>query len=152
MYEVGQVLYTILTEKQIVVPVKVIEQVTTKTLEGEETNYKLLLPNSKQQKVDFSRFDNVYADISEIESNLIDNAKKAIEKMLFDAITLEDNFFKEKEDKEIVDQSFETPTCNNDEVKVKIDLGDGIVANINKENIENHLAQENLQKKTWIKF
>lgn len=148
MYEVGQVLYTILTEKQVVVPVKVVEQVTTKTLEGEETNYKLLLPNAKQQKVDFSRFDNIYSDISEIESNLIDNAKKAIEKMLYDAITLEENFFKKENSKEVEKQIVETSTCNNDEVKVKIDLGDGIVANINKENIENHLTQENLQKKT----
>ena len=148
MYEVGQVLYTILTEKQVVVPVKVVEQVITKTLEGEETNYKLLLPNTKQQKVDFSRFDNIYSDISEIESNLIDNAKKAIEKMLYDAITLEENFFKKENSKEVEKQIVETSTCNNDEVKVKIDLGDGIVANINKENIENHLTQENLQKKT----
>ena len=64
MYEVGQVLYTIIEDKQIVVPVKVIEQVTVKTLDGEQTNYKLLLPNNKSQKVDMSKFKNVFKDIS----------------------------------------------------------------------------------------
>ena len=34
MYEVGQILYTILEKKHKVLPLKVVEQVVTKTLEG----------------------------------------------------------------------------------------------------------------------
>ena len=59
MYNVGQTLYTVLTEKHVVVPVKVVEQVTIKTLDGEKTNYKLLLPNTKQQKVSIDKFTNL---------------------------------------------------------------------------------------------
>lgn len=151
MYEVGQVLYTILSDKQLVVPVKVVEQVITKTLDGEKIDYKLLLPNKKQQKVDFSRFENIYKDISEIENNLLKNAKSAIEKMLLDAISLEEEFLSNKKSNAgitVDDKPGDIDACNNDNNKVKIDLGDGIVANINKENIENHLAQEDIQKKT----
>jgi len=89
MYEVGQILYTVIEEKQIVIPVKVVEQVTIKTLEGEETNYKLLLPNNKSQKVDSTKFSNLYTDIDKVESLLLENAKSAIDKMLLDSISLE---------------------------------------------------------------
>ena len=34
MYNVGQILYTVLTDKQVVIPVKIVEQVIVKTLEG----------------------------------------------------------------------------------------------------------------------
>ena len=40
-YEVGQIIYTILEEKQLVLPVQVVEQVVVKNLTGEETNYKV---------------------------------------------------------------------------------------------------------------
>jgi len=151
MYEVGQILYTIIEDKQIVVPVKVIEQVTIKTLDGEETNYKLLLPNNKLQKVDMSKFKNVFKDISVIENKLVEKAKSAIDQMLIDAITLEEKFFASKE-KEVKTSNEETQTCNNEINSVKIDLGDGVIANIDKNNIDQILDQEELQKKTWIIF
>ena len=44
MYEVGQVLYTIIENKQIVLPVKVIEQVIVKSLNGETIDYKAYGP------------------------------------------------------------------------------------------------------------
>jgi len=147
MYEVGQILYTIIEDKQIVVPVKVIEQVTIKTLDGEETNYKLLLPNNKLQKVDMSKFKNVFKDISVIENKLVEKAKSAIDQMLIDAITLEEKFFASKE-KEVKTSNEETQTCNNEINSVKIDLGDGVIANIDKNNIDQILDQEELQKKT----
>ena len=147
MYEVGQILYTIIEDKQIVVPVKVIEQVTIKTLDGEETNYKLLLPNNKLQKVDMSKFKNVFKDISVIENKLVEKAKSAIDQMLIDAITLEEKFFDSKE-KEVKTSNEETQTCNNEINSVKIDLGDGVIANIDKNNIDQILDQEELQKKT----
>jgi len=149
MYEVGQVLYTVIENKQIVLPVKVIEQVTVKSLEGEKTNYKMILPNKNLQKIDSKKFSNLFKDIKEIEDFLLGKAKKAIEQMLLDSITLEDEFFSEKtkkldEDKILEDNS----TCNNEINKFKIDLGDGTVANISAENIEQLLDQENTQKKT----
>jgi len=149
MYEVGQVLYTVVESKQIILPVKVIEQVTVKSLEGETTDYKMMLPNRKLQKVDSKKFANLFKDIKEIEDYLLSKAKDAIDQMLLDSITLEDEFFSEKTDKEDeVDFTKEDVTCNNETNKVKIDLGDGTVANISAENIEQLLDQEKNQKKT----
>jgi len=141
MYEVGQILYTVIEEKQIVIPVKVIEQVTIKTLEGEKTNYKLLLPNNKNQKVDSTRFKNLYSDINEVESLLLENAKSAIDKMLMDSITLEEDFFKTNE---------ELQKCKIENSDIKINLGDGTIANLSKESFDKLTDQEELQKKTWI--
>ena len=65
MYRVGQILYTILDSKHAIFPVKVVEEVTVKNLESEKTNYKVLLPNSKEQKVDLDRFDKVIQAVRE---------------------------------------------------------------------------------------
>jgi hypothetical protein len=135
MYEVGQVLYTILEDKQIVIPVRVIEQVTTKTIEGQKTDYKFQLPNTKNQTVSQEKFYNLYNDLSEAESYLINNAKTAIEKMVFE---------------DEVKSKDESLTCNNDSDKVKIDLGGGQIANIDMmqiNDIQNHSSEE-IQKKT----
>ena len=105
MYDVGQILYTVLTDKQIVVPVKVVEQVIVKTLEGEKVDYKLQLPNKKNQKVSIDKFLNLYEDIISVEEYLTSNAKNAIEKMIKDADTLNRQFFVNEE---VID------ACNNE--------------------------------------
>ena len=153
MYRVGQILYTILDSKHAIFPVKVIEEVTIKNLESEKTNYKVLLPNSKEQKVDLDRFDKVFSTIDEASSYLIENAKIAIKNLVESSDTLEKKYFsysvsrveKEENIKEVID------SCNNDINSVKIDLGDGQSANINLDNINNYLSeniQEETQKKT----
>ena len=150
MYNVGQTLYTVLTEKQVVVPVKVVEQVIIKTLEGEKTNYKLLLPNVKKQKVSIDKFTNLHEDINSVKEYLTKNAKAAINKMIKDASTLRDEFFEEENNtckNEII-----PPIINQDQNNtIKIDLENGQKANININNINDFIdkpTQENSQKKT----
>ena len=153
MYRVGQTLYTILDSKHAIFPVKVIEEVTIKNLESEKTSYKVLLPNSKAQKIDLDRFDKVFSTIDEASSYLIENAKIAIQNLVESSATLEKKYFsysasrveKEGNIEEVID------ACNNDINSVKIDLGDGQSANINLDNINNYLSeniQEETQKKT----
>ena len=143
MYNVGQVIYTVLEDKQIVLPVKIIEEVTIKNLEGEKTNYKVLLPNSKNQKISIDKLDKTFDDAQQASDFLIKNAKKAIDEMIFSAMNLEEKFFGIKKPSEKID------TCNKDENNVKIDLGDGNVANINISELEKaDLNQEEIQKKT----
>ena len=143
MYNVGQVIYTVLEDKQIVLPVKIVEEVTIKNLEGEKTNYKVLLPNSKNQKISIDKLDKTFDDAQQASDFLIKNAKKAIDEMIFSAMNLEEKFFGVKQSSEKID------TCNKDENNVKIDLGDGNVANINISELEKaDLDQEEIQKKT----
>ena len=151
MYEVGQVLYTILEDKKIVIPVKVVEQVITKTISGENVDYKFQLPNTKEQKVSQEKFLNLYNSLNEAEEYLLNNAKSAIEKMMFDAMSLEEKFFEVK--KEVIENNNIDVTCKEDNNSVKIDLGDGQMANIDMSQIDklNSNIQE-AQKKTWVKF
>jgi hypothetical protein len=156
MYNVGQVLYTVLTEKQIVVPVKVVEQVIVKTLEGEKIDYKLQLPNSKSQKVSINKFVNLHEDIFSVEEYLTKNAQNAIEKMLKDAKSLNEQFFNSN------DISSEIDTCkfeSNDNIinkdpndnLIKIELENGQKANINLDNINKFVDSpltKDAQKKT----
>lgn len=156
MYNVGQILYTVLTEKQVVVPVKVVEQVIVKTLEGEKVDYKLQLPNTKNQKVSIDKFTNLYEDIASVEEYLTANAKSAIEKMIKDANTLNQQFFSSK------DISSEIDTCKNESKiniinkdqnnnSIKVELGNGQKANINLDNINKFVDSpltKDVQKKT----
>ena len=157
MYRVGQILYTILDSKHAIFPVKVVEEVTIKNLESEKTNYKVLLPNSKEQKVDLDRFDKVFSTIEESSSYLIENAKNAIQNLVKSSTDLEKKYFSdsvsvvEKEERFVEN----IDACNNDVNSVKIDLGDGQSAKINLDNINNYLTeniQEETQKKTWKIF
>jgi len=146
-YEVGQILYTIIKEKQLIVPVKVIEQIITKNLESEKIEYKVLLPNSKNQKVSLSKFENVFEDIDKVNDYLLDKAKTSIEKMSEDALELELDFFPSNKS---IDKTNE---CKNEKVDNKINshqkitLDDGTVANI-IDNTEKELINEK-DTNTW---
>lgn len=144
MYSVGQIIYTVLETKQLVLPVKVIEEVTIKNLDGEKTNYKVLLPNKQSQKISIEKLETTFLDAQSASDYLLSNAKKAIDEMIFSAMTLEEKFFgSEKKSSEKIE------ACNNDLNKVKIDLGDGKVANIDVTELDKtNLNQEELQKKT----
>ena len=136
MYKVGQVIYTIIVDKQIVMPLQIIEEVTIKNLEGEETQYKVLLPNNKKQKVNIEKLSNVFVDLDEASAFLLENAKNAIDEMILKAVDLEEKFFVPKKVTPNVVQE-----RNEDTNKVTIELGDGQKANINIDN----LKQYNLQ-------
>lgn len=129
-YKVGQVLYTIIKDKQVIIPVKVIEQIITKKLDSEKTEYKVLIPNKKNQKVSLSKFENIFEDLDKINNFLVEKAKKSIEIMLEEAIELEENFFTERKSNEI------TFSCKDEKNNTiinsqnKITLEDGTIANI----------------------
>ena len=132
MYEVGQIVYSIIEERQILLPLQIIEQVTTKNLEGELTQYKVLVPNKNKQKLNLNKFDKVFEDLDDASDYLLKNAKNAIEEMVLKAIELEENSFAKKEI-----AKNENSTCKNEPNKVKIELGDGLVANIDASQLDN---------------
>ena len=149
MYNVGQILYTILENKHKVLPVKVVEQVVTKTLDGETIKYTLELPNSKKTSISIEKLSNVYTSIEEVKDKLTENANSAISNMIYTSKNLEKKFFKEKE---TIDTFQEVNNINSlEEDKnlkediIKVDLGDGQIGKININNI-NPLNVE--QKKT----
>lgn len=145
MYKVGQVIYTIIVDKQIVMPLQIIEEVTIKNLEGEETQYKVLLPNNKHQKVNIEKLSNVFVDLDDAASFLLENAKNAIDEMILKAVDLEEKFFVKKE-KTLV----EKVACNEDPNKVTIELGDGQKANINIGNLQQYSLDKPVEEEKQI--
>ena len=149
MYEVGQTIYTILEDKYKVVPLKVSEQIVTKTLNGETVTYKAIMPNKKMSKIDLTRLDNIYTDINVVKNYMLENAEAAINEVLRETVTVENKFFKPKEDvvacnietKDNIINSIPPPPKEPDE-SIKVDLGDGVTANLNINSIESVLDQK----------
>ena len=69
MYEVGQILYTILENKYKVIPLKVSEQVITKTLEKESVTYKAIIPGKGKTKVDLDEVSNIWDNLEQVEKH-----------------------------------------------------------------------------------
>jgi len=159
MYEVGQTIYTILEDKYKVVPLKVSEQIVTKTLEGETVSYKAIMPNKKLSKIDLTRLDNIYTDINVVKNYMLENAEAAINEVLKETVTVENKYFKTKEDivtcniesKDNIINSIPPPLKEKDDL-IKVDLGDGLKANLNIKSIESVLDQKKNENSTswWL--
>ena len=146
MYEVGQILYTILEDKYKVIPVKVIEQVVTKTLNGESIKYTVILPNKKGTKLSISKLSNLYTNIKELEASLFDNAKSGIQNMLKESLDLEKKYFDVKLNKITSKEKINNnPLEVNKENTIQIDLGNGQVGNVDISSLNN---SDKEQKKT----
>ena len=137
MHSVGQILYCILEKKKIIIPVRVVEEITIKKIDFEKTSFKVQLPNTKDETVDLEKFDNFFDDIEEASNYLIDNAKRAIEDISLKALDLEEKFFSiETKEEELDEKNVDDLECNNEDEKIKIDLGDGTKATISASSIE----------------
>jgi hypothetical protein len=149
MYKVGQTIYTILEDKYKVVPLKVSEQIITKTLDGESVSYKAIMPNKKLSKIDLSKLENIYTDINIVKNYMLQNAEAAINDVLKETVTVENKFFKIKEDNiacnnntnDNIINSLPPPIKDQDE-KIKVELSDGTTANLNIKSIEQVLDQK----------
>lgn len=80
MYTIGHVLYVVLSKKNQVYPMQVVEVITKKTLSGEEVSYILQAGSDKSSKV----------DLSSIEGEIFNTAEKA-RKTLVERATMQIN-------------------------------------------------------------
>tara|TARA_B100000212_G_scaffold169091_1_gene127151 strand:- start:3621 stop:4064 length:444 start_codon:yes stop_codon:yes gene_type:complete len=145
MYEVGQILYTILEKKHKVLPLKVVEQVVTKTLEGENIKYTLQLPNNKKTQVSIDKLSNIFVKIEDVKAKLTENANNAIEDMINSSNDLQDKFFSNKnavEKLNIALDSIESINKESIEDHFKVDLGNGQVGKIKVNDINLNLDQK----------
>ena len=74
MYEVGQVLYVLMKKEHTVIPVKVVEKILRKTLEGESISYIVELPTSSQDHVDLEKLGTgIYSSSGDAMTVMIEN-------------------------------------------------------------------------------
>jgi len=128
-YAVGQVVYLLQTKSLSVVPVQVVEQITKNTLNGSETVYNVKIPG-KEKMLDLSSFNGeVFEDIREVKAFMIKNITSNIEKMVSQAAQIANEHFPDAEKGVSVFNS-ENNLSTGEYDKVKVDLGDGQLANI----------------------
>ena len=82
-YEVGSVLWIIHTDRPGLMAYRVVEEITKKTLEGEQIQYLVqsATPKSKTVRLDQIK-GNIYEDSEEAKQKMIENATRAIDGMV----------------------------------------------------------------------
>ena len=93
-YEVGSVLWIIHTDRPGLMAYRVIEEITKKTLEGEQIQYLVqsATPKSKTVRLDQIK-GNIFEDSEEAKQKMIENATKAIDGMVVKIQGNVDTFF-----------------------------------------------------------
>ena len=142
MYNVGQVLYVVIEKKHTILPVRVAEQIVRRTIDGETISYLVEVPGKNQQTVALSNLGTKhFSSIEEVKGELLANAEKAIEAMSEKAKSIAQEFFHhdviEVVNPPSTDLNNTTPTSTPDEDSAKVDLGDGVVANVDLSSLAN---------------
>ena len=93
-YEVGSVLWIIHTDRPGLMAYRVVEEITKKTLEGEQIQYLVQAATPKTKTVRLETIKGaIYQDSEEAKMKLIENATKAIDGMVVKIQSLVDKNF-----------------------------------------------------------
>ena len=93
-YEVGSVLWIIHTERPGLMAYRVVEEITKKTLDGEQIQYLVQAATSKTNTVKLEQIKgNIYENAEEAKQKMIENATKAIDGMMLKIQRNVDTYF-----------------------------------------------------------
>ena len=105
-YEVGAVLWIIHTDRPGLMAYRVVEEITKKTLEGEQVQYLVQAATPKSKTVRLETIKGaIYQDSEEAKMKLIENATKAIDGMVVKIQNLVDKNFNGVQEKPEVKRS-----------------------------------------------
>ena len=138
-YEVGQILYMASDKSFKIIPVQIVEEVIRTTINGKEKTYMLMFPDKEKTVVDITKVSAnlLFKDEKSIKDYMIENTKKAISALVNDANKVKaavfaseksKNSLESKDNKDIVQEK-------DDDVIIKVDLGNGQTGRINKKNL-----------------
>lgn len=143
MYEVGQILYLVFSDKQQVLPVQVAEQIVRKSIEGQTVSYNVFVPSKGDTNKSFDLNDiggEPFVSLEDVRALLEKNANKAISKILDNANSMASSHFENVIEnfvaaEEVMNkQTYETipsePGTSDDDQEVRITLENGTVANV----------------------
>ena len=85
--EIGQIIYVLSNKAQKIIPAIVVEEITIKTIEGNQSSWKVSVgPQGKEQTIDSKRLDGeLYGSIEEIQGVLRDRLDSFISQIVSDA-------------------------------------------------------------------
>ena len=133
-YEVGAVLWIIHTDRPGLMAYRVVEEITKKTLEGEQIQYlvQAATPKTKTVKLETIK-GQVYEDSEEAKQKLIENATRAIDGMVVKIQNNVDKFFNGKKEEPIKQDSKPKIQSSSSELKPGyqwVELEDGSKAQV----------------------
>ena len=133
-YEVGSVLWIIHTDRPGLMAYRVVEEITKKTLEGEQIQYlvQAATPKTKTVKLETIK-GHVYEDSEEAKQKMIENATRAIDGMVVKIQNNVDKFFNGKKEEPIKQDSKPKIQSSSSELKPGyqwIELEDGTKAQV----------------------
>jgi DNA recombination-dependent growth factor C len=139
-YSVGEVIYLLLNRDKKVIPVRVVEQIVRKTIDGEDTSYVVELPNEDKRRVSLEKIDGTtYRTPVEVRDIMISNATTVIDQIILNATKVSKDVFGEvvahnedSSDEDMLSDSDKTE----DEGSLVIDLGNGLKGRINSSEIQ----------------
>ena len=96
-YQVGQFLFVVFKDKQSLIPVRVVEEVVRRTVDGEKRSYLVTVSESRGLKpVPLEEpTENVFSSIEDAKNALFENARLGIERVCARALALKDKEFKD---------------------------------------------------------
>lgn len=133
-YHVGQIIYAVLHTKGQVYPMLIVEEITKKTLKGEEVNYVLQAGSDASSTVLLSQVEGeVFLTPNEAKTSLISRASTQIEKLIMNSVKKAEEWYANPSVEKTVHelpQSFQE-----EEDESTVTLPDGTVARLKAANI-----------------
>jgi len=150
-YKVGQIFYLVGSETAKVIPFRIVEEITRTTLEGIEKSFMAELPDGERTRIDVSKLKGeVFSNVNDLRLHMISNATSAIEGMLDSAQKIAEHVYgteketpvkdtledqpKDSEADQVIPESDESNLAVQPNEKsdiLKVDMGDGLIANVN---------------------
>ena len=146
-YKVGQIFYLVGAETAKVIPFRIVEEVTRTTMKGMEKSFIAELPDKKNTSIDVEKLKGeVFKDTKTLRAHMLNNASNAIDAMIENAKMISSEAFQvdEFEVPPLEEVQKEETTLSEDNIKkevnengtVKVDIGNGIVANMKASDLE----------------
>lgn len=85
--EIGQIIYVLSNKAQKIIPAIVVEEITVKTIEGNQSSWKVSVgPQGKEKTIDSKRLDGeLYGSIEEVQGVLKERLNAFIDQIVLDA-------------------------------------------------------------------
>ena len=128
-YQVGQVVYLVSKKDTRIFPAMVIEQISRRTLAGEEESYIIEPPDKKASRVPLENIDaEIFVSLDLLKAHLLNEATSTIEKVVENAATVQKRVFKSE-------ATIQDSVLQDSADSVEIDMGDGVKARVNLETL-----------------
>ena len=133
-HEVGNIVYLLHPEKSAVIPARILEQVTKKTISGQEEHFYVEVPGSSNL-LNLSDFDGtIFTDAESVKEHLVFTLRKNIESLVEESVKKAEDLWGLSVDKVVKNENKKRTRRKKSKPVEKeetlVDLGDGTVAKL----------------------